>query len=306
MNDNMDPAKIRLVLEKKGPLTGSELLEEMDVDGLSLWGACMSSEDLCVRSIARHYLRLDRRVEGFGRLSPSIYREFLTYTVLGTRGQQHQVDEKAAAIEEHIREISNSKLSLARSIISGLAASLDTEFPLQERMCVIIAGDIVFEMAHDVPRPERSTGRLVNGSDMDIVIIVDDEFPDHIKRRIDDTIFSEKYRLLITPHIREEIDYVVKDLNKVREQLHFDTFKRMVACKIMDEGKFLFGSRVMFKQIKEMLERSGVKQRLLDLEKKAWEFRREACRCLCAGWEEKDRHDILCLFYPTEESEEFE
>jgi len=32
-------------------------------------------------------------------------------------------------------------------------------------------------MAHDAPRPERSTGKLVKGSDMDLVVVVDDLFP---------------------------------------------------------------------------------------------------------------------------------
>ncbi len=297
---------IRRALEAGGPLTGSELVEATGANGLELWKACMSSEELLVQSIARYYMRLDRRVKGYARLSPSIYREFLTYSVIGTSEQAEEVETKARAIREHVEEVSRAKYHLAKSVISSLAAKLDTELPIHERLCVLIAGDIVFGMAHDVPRPERSTGRLVNGSDMDLVVIVDEQFPQDLRKRIDEATFSEKYRLLITPHIREEIDYVVKDLDKVREQLQFDTFKRMVACKIMDEGKLLFGNPAIFKQIKEMLERSGVKQKLLDLEKKAWQFRRQACRCLRAGWEDKDRHDILCLFYPTEESEEFE
>jgi hypothetical protein len=47
----------------------------------------------------------------------------------------------------------------------------------------------------------------------------------------------------MAPHVREEIDYVVKDLDRVREQMRFDTFKRMVACKILQEGIFLYGGK---------------------------------------------------------------
>lgn len=306
MEERVDQDKIRNALDTKGPLTGSELIDVTGMDGLHLWKDCMSCADLYIKSVARHYMRLDRRVEGYARLSPSIYREFLTYTVIGTEDQAKEVEAKADVIKEHIATVSRAKYYLARSVISGLASKLDTELPIEDRLCVLIAGDIVFDMAHDVPRPERSTGRLVNGSDMDLVVIVDDMFPEELRKRIDETIFAEKYRLLVIPHIREEIDYVVKDLNRVREQLRFDTFKRMVACKIMHEGKFLFGSRALFNQIKEMLERNGVVQKLSDLEQRAWQFRQEACELLCSRWEEKQRPDILCLFYPTEESEEFE
>jgi hypothetical protein len=40
--------------------------------------------------------------------------------------------------------------------------------------CFIIAGDVVFGMAHAEPRPEASTGELVKGSDLDIIVIADD------------------------------------------------------------------------------------------------------------------------------------
>ena len=44
-------------------------------------------------------------------------------------------------------------------------------------------------------------------------------------------IYKEKYSLLISPYEKEEIDYIVKSVSKVKEQLKFDTFKHMVACK---------------------------------------------------------------------------
>ena len=306
MEQNIKQDKIKSALHSSGPLTGSELNSVTGLDGLELWKECMFRSDLYVKSIARHYMRLDRRVKGYARLSPSIYREFLTYTVIGTQNQVKEVEAKADALKQHIAKVSKAKYHLARSVISGLASKLDTELPIEDRLCVIIAGDIVFDMAHDVPRPERSTGRLVNGSDMDLVVVVDDLFPEDLRKRIDEAIFAEKYKLLVTPHIREEIDYVVKDLNKVKEQLQFDTFGRMVACKILHEGKLLFGSKALFNQIKELLENNGIVQKLHDLEQRAWQFRQQALKILGSQWKQKDRHDILCLFYPTEESEEFE
>jgi len=39
-------------------------------------------------------------------------------------------------------------------------------------------------MAHDVPRPEMSTGKLVKGPDIDIVVVVDDLFPERLTERL--------------------------------------------------------------------------------------------------------------------------
>jgi hypothetical protein len=141
---------------------------------------------------------------------------------------------------------------------------------------------------------------------MDLVVIVDDHFPKELMARLDDAIYKAKYRLLITPHIREEIDYIVKDLDRVRQQVRFDTFKHMVACKLLQEGTLLFGSEEIFQQVKTMLKVHGVIQKLNDLEEKAKIFRKEAEDYLLCEDPQKIREEKLYLFYPTEESEEFE
>jgi hypothetical protein len=161
-------------------------------------------------------------------------------------------------------------------------------------------------MAHDVPRPERSTGKLVNGSDMDIVVIVGDECSDDFIKRLDNAIYQEKYRLLITPHLREEIDYVVKSLARVREQACFDSFKHIIACKIIQEGTLLFGSEDIFHSAKAILRDAGVTVKLDNLEKRAKIFRKDAEEYLLREDSDKIKEESLYLFYPTEESEEFE
>jgi hypothetical protein len=161
-------------------------------------------------------------------------------------------------------------------------------------------------MAHDVPRPERSTGKLVKGSDVDLVVIVDDQVPNTLMDRMDEAIYHMKYRLLITPHLREEIDYVVKNLERVRQQVKFETFKHMVACKLLQEGTLLFGSEEIFHEVKTMLNEHGVIKKLNDLEKRAKVFRKEAEDYLLLEDPQKIKEDSLYLFYPTEESEEFE
>lgn len=298
--------RILELLNEIGPSTGSELSDASGMDGLELWRTCMGSPRLETRHIGRRYLRLDRRIEGFGRLSPSILREFLTYTVIAPHGEGPAADLRAGDISRRIDTVTKEKSELAYDVISALVNRSDNPDIILEQACFILAGDIVYNMAHEVPRPERSTGKLVQGSDIDLVVVVDDSFPgDHLKR-LDERIFKEKYRLLVTPHVREELDYVVKDLERVREQLQFDTFRRMVACKILQEGTLLFGSEALFTQIKKMLHESGVAHHLREMETAAAEFRERAWKILLEEDMDTIRRDHLDLFYPTEESEEFE
>jgi hypothetical protein len=294
------------LLKERGPLTGSEILECTGGDGLFLWRTCKLSKSLNIRTAGMRYLRLDRRIKGLARLSPSILREFLTYSVIGHSQDDAALSQKANEVTSHIEAVSRAKSEVAYRVVSSLVGKLESEIPIYRQVCFIIAGDIVYNMAHDVPRPERSTGKLVKGSDMDLVVVVDDQFPKASMDRLDEAIYQEKYRLLITPHLREEIDYIVKDLDRVREQLRFDTFKHMVACKLLQEGTLLYGSEQLFHLLKSMLRDRGVIQKLEKLEKKARVFRKEAEDYLLTEDPQKIKEESLNLFYPTEESEEFE
>jgi hypothetical protein len=202
--------------------------------------------------------------------------------------------------------VSKNKLDLAYRIASGLEAHFENEKGLEDRACFVIAGDIVHNMAHDVPRPERSTGKMVNGSDMDLVVILEDGCSEDLQRRLDEAIYEEKVRLLIAPHLKEEIDYVVKRMGRVREQVRFNTFKRMTACKILQEGTLLYGSEAIFHRVKTLLRDSGVTKQLLELEQRARSFRQEAEAVLLAEHPDEIMGERLNLFYPSEESDEFE
>jgi hypothetical protein len=294
------------VIRDRGPLTGAELWEVIGGEALAVWRACMLSKDLTVTSIGPRYLRLDRRIEGFARLSPSILREFLTYSVIGRTGDGEATLRRQDEIRRHIEQVTRSKSQLAYEIISAAMERFDLSGPTRDQVAVMIAGDIVYNMAHDVPRPERSTGRLVRGSDMDMVIVVDERFPKKMMARLDEIIYLEKQRILMTPHLREEIDYIVKDMARVREQLCFDTFRRMVACKILQEATLLYGSERVFRAVKGMLKESKVTERLAVLEDRAGRFRENAVRDLLRGGPEEMGKGFEGLFYPTEESEEFE
>lgn len=292
------------IIKAKGPMTGSELEKISGGDPLLLLRVCRLSDKLSIRTIGTRYLRFDRNIEGYARLSPSILREFLTYSVIGLTDDPGPIEKRALEIESNIERISRAKSNLAYNIVSSLMDRF--EYDLQERICFIIAGDIVFNMAHDVPRPERSTGKMVKGSDMDIVVIVDDQFPERQKDRLDEEIYKEKFSLLLNPYMKEEIDYIVKDISRVKEQVKFKTFKHMVACKILHEGTLLFGSEDIFHTIKSLLREEGVYEKIDTLERSAVEFRLKAENYLLKEDIKKIKKDSYHLFYPTEESEEFE
>jgi hypothetical protein len=294
------------LVKERGPLTGAEIFEAMDADILFVWRSCNRSTNLTIQRIGPRYLRLDRRVEGFARLSPSILREFLTYSVIGLAEDPDSVIHKTRQVRSHIEQVTRSKSELAYSIVSAAMERFEGSTLIREQAAVMIAGDIVYNMAHDVPRPERSTGKLVKGSDMDIVIVVDERFPKRLMKTLDDIIYQEKQRILTTPHLREEIDYIVKYMNRLREQMRFDTFRHMVACKILQEGTLLYGSEDLFCTIKGILREERVTEKLKELEARARIFRRNAEKNLLHEDPEKNRGDYQCLFYPTEESEEFE
>jgi hypothetical protein len=230
----------------------------------------------------------------------------LTYSVIGLAGDHEALIQRANEINSHIEQITRAKSGLAYTILSAVVGRFGNPDLISRQACIIIAGDIVYNMAHDVPRPERSTGKLVKGSDMDIVVVVDDLFPERLTERLDEIIYQEKQNILITPHLREEIDYIVKDMNRVREQMKFETFRHMVACKILQEGTLLYGSEDLFSTIKGMLRKQGVTEKLNDLENRAKHFRRDAETHLLKDNLGKIREEYQHLFYPTEESEEFE
>lgn len=293
-------------IEQKGPQTGAELRGSFNEDGLMLWQTCMRSKKLVITTVGTRYLRLDRRIDGFARLSPSILREFLSYSVIGPVDQPDSVSQKADEIASHIETVSKNKLELAHSIISNIRKQLDGVWVENLHLCFIIAGDIVYNMAHDVPRPEHSTGELVRGSDIDLIVVLEDDASDDFINRLDQVIYSEKYRILTSSAFREEIDYVIKRVSRVKEQLQFDTFKHMVACKILDEGLLLYGSEELFLDIKTLLINHGVTVKLGDLEKKAQVFRKNAEEYLLLTDPDQAKKESLFLFYPPEESEEFE
>jgi hypothetical protein len=261
----MDPVSepdVADALVRHGPLTGSQLLDVTRSDVMTLWRVCRRASRLEMRSVATRFLRLDRGVEGYARLTPSIRREFLTYTLVSLRNQSSAAAERTERLRQDIVRISREKRALARETVDAVLAGLPEGGRVAEQVCFILAGDVVYDMAHAVPRPEQSTGEMVRGSDLDVVAICDDRLGPESTRLLDAAIYVRKGFLLGNPAYREEIDYLVKDMARVREQLRFDTFESMVACKILWEGQFLAGSQAVYDALHGLLRQHGIDARL--------------------------------------------
>jgi hypothetical protein len=299
--------RIVQLLEGRGPLTGAELREVLGDDGFGQWKACLNSERIAVRRVGRRYLRLDQKVEGYARLSPSMLREFLTYSVVGMATAPDALEARAAELGAHIAAISAAKLKLVERIATEIGTRvLEREGSEEKRFCMLVAGDIVYGMGHDAARPEHSTGQMVRGSDLDLVVLMGDDAPESLAQRIDDDIYREKHRRLINPSSREEIDYTIKPFARVREQVDFDTFRHMVSCKILDEAVLVYGSHALYGAAKQLLSDRGIRDKLETLETLATEYRARAERHLLNRDEESLTEEELYLFRTSEETEEFE
>jgi len=195
-------------------------------------------------------------------------REFLNYTVVGLVKNQAAIEAQAKRLEKEIAAISKKKINLARETIQRLFENHPERDHIVNQTSFIIAGDVVFGMAHAEPRPEASTGELVKGSDLDIIVIADD-LPVQILEDLDALIYREKYNLLMNPVSKEELDYIVKDLQTVEKQLQFSDFKAMVASKILHEGQFLYGSQRIYGLVKQRLIDNAIPQKIQMLEETA-------------------------------------
>lgn len=290
------------IVSESGPLTGAELVEKTRMDVFVLWQTCRRIPSIRTRKAGRRYLRLDRNVDGYARLSPSIRREFLTYTFVGLDTQQEALYKKTQKLQDEIREISQAKREVARESIVSAVGGLPQRDVILEKACFLIAGDVVYDMSHMVPRPEKSTGEMVKGSDLDIVIVVEDDLDPSITDALDRTIHKRKHLVLVND--REEIDYLIKTISRVKEQLKFDAFSSMVACKILEEAELLYGSRLVCEEMKNLLLEHGIPRRLDELGRQAAAERELAETQLLKINPEIDRSEYLNLFYTRAEEDE--
>ncbi len=295
--------EILRALREKGPLTGRELYDITGLELFDLWRRCKRKGGVSLRRVGRRYLRFDRNIEGYARLSPSIQREFFTYTVIGLRGDDESIDARAEAVRREIMEISRGKLALARKLMGEILEKLPgLKAYILENACFIIGGDVPLGMAHSDPRPEVSTGTLVQGSDLDIVVITVKDFNPEALRELDEGVHEMKYRMLKRPQKKVEIDYIIKSMAKVEAQAKLRAFEDLVACKIIEESEFLLGNQGLYEEVRGIMRKHGVPGKLAELEEKARVGRKAAEELLLEKVEVTE--DDLKLFATTEEFEE--
>jgi hypothetical protein len=299
--DDMEK-EITSILAQAGPLTGAQLLERTQMEVLSLWQACRREPSIRFESTGRRFLRLDRNVQGYARLSPSIRREFLTYMLIGLDTQVDAVKSQAESLRKQTHLISQTKCELAKEAVISAIAPLPAKEIILQKACFLIAGDVVYDMSHTVSRPEKSTGEMVQGSDLDIIVVVEDDLQPELTDGLDRAIHKRKHLLLVND--REEIDYLIKTISRVKEQLKFDIFSSMVACKILDEAQFLYGNPAVFDHVKRLVSEYGIPERLRALEKQAAIERESAEHQLLQPGVDTNRSDYLNLFYTHAEEDE--
>ena len=203
--------------------------------------------------------------------------------------------------------ISRTKLRTTTRVVTeafGPLVAAGTVDP--DAFCALVAGDIVYGMSHDVARRETSTGTLIEGSDLDVIVLVADEAAATVIPLLDEAILARKWLYLRNPGFREEVDYVVKPLARLHEQAAFDSFTSMVACKVFDEAQWIFGSEQVFDAGRRVLAEAFVPERLRELEFQAMAHREDEHAYLLAIDSDVLPGSDQVKFYTHEERGEFE
>ena len=290
-------------ISRNGPMLGKELVEHhSDRNFLELWQACFTCDDIMISHFSRYYLRYDITREDSIRLSPSILRDFLSFTLFSTTGQRNQVIDRQVMLSNHHRVVSMEKMQIARNILRQIMRKLPHED--HQLMCAFLAGDIAYFLAHREPREVASIGEMVNGSDIDI-IIVHDGLSEASISLIDQEMMSFKNYYIRHPDYREEVDYICKSKATMFDQLAYQNIDQKIASKIAYEAIFLAGSVELFAQIKNQVDAAGTKDLIERDFLYGLEERRQAMRILLSTDASSLDQNTESLFFFSQERVEF-
>ncbi|HPE49260.1 MAG TPA: hypothetical protein PLR76_12715 [Hyphomonas sp.] len=297
-------ARVIGVLSERGPQIGKELAAALPgVPVLALWQACYRSDTFRVSHFASYYLRYDITRDDQVRLSPSILRDFLSFTLFGLPGQRDQMIERQGTLANMHREISREKITVAQLVMKQLFISLGRE--VRSQLCAFIAGDLAYFLAHNEPREHAASGEMVKGSDVDIVIILGESLPDEIKTRIDAEMTALKSLYLRHPQYRHEIDFICKRKSTMEKQFQYTDIHDKIASKIAYESMFLGGSLTLYMEVREAMSQTGV-DRLIEQDfDHALKDRKNAMRTLLNVPGDTIDDETRSLFYFSQERVEF-
>ncbi|MBL4618111.1 MAG: hypothetical protein JKY46_10470 [Robiginitomaculum sp.] len=286
-------------LPEKGSVSGGELFEEFGKQYFVLWRTTTNSEKLANHHYGQYYLRIDAKIEGFARLSPSILRNFLTYSRVS------RIEDIEAAVKEGKRhrqihrDISEKKRKIARKILDETLGS-----DLLGRVGVLIAGDVCRDMAHEVPRPERYSGEMVKGSDIDLVLIMAAEDAG-LREELENRLLEAKSIYLRHPDLREEIDFVVNSVSHYQNAVEFKTPSQMISCKSALEGQMLAGTRGIIEKTTAVLSKADIPLKVLSMTELAFSERLQAVELLRKDPDAIHATKERRLFYFSDEIWEF-
>lgn len=254
-------AEIEEILRAGGPCTGGALCEKLShISDIAIWRSCYGSGQIRVSNCARYYLRYDILRGNQLRLSPSILRDFLTFSLVYLTDQMVEIVEAGTKLANHFRTVSLEKLSWAREAL--LQLDEDLQEVLYEHCVVFLSGDIAYYLAHETQRTHSQLGVEINGSDIDIVIVANRGAPPDKIARIESQLLTTKKIYLMTPHIREELDFIVKPIDTMLEQLAYGDIHQKIASKILYESYFLMGRVDIYQTLMRHLKLSGTWDRI--------------------------------------------
>ncbi len=254
-------------IDEHESVLGIDLSDAFDQRYFDLWRVCQNSQHIYSALFARWYLRVDSEIEGYARLSPSILRNFLTYVRFSNLENLNQAVADGEKQRKVHREISEKKRAVGRKLI--LDALPKT---LLDRTGILIAGDVCRDMAHEVPRPERSTGEIIKGSDIDLILVIGEE-DQTLREELEGRLLEAKNMYLRHPALREELDFVVNSIPHYQEVSAFDTPKQMISCKAALEGQFVSGDRQCILKARDILVRADIPRKVLDMTERAFSQR---------------------------------
>lgn len=297
-------ARVTQLIEQEGPLRGKGLHARLgDVEYLPLWQACFRSEKLQISQFSRYYLRYDITREDMIRISPSILRDFLSFTIISLPEQRDQVLERLVRLSNQHRDISIWKMGIARRIMMGVVDVLEPR--KLDKVCGFLAGDLTYFLGHSEPRHVPSIGKTVNGSDIDI-IIVHDGLSEEDEKAMDDVVMASKNYYLRHPDYNQEVDYIIKSMDKLMGQFGYQSIKDKIASKIVYESLFLAGSIGLYDRVLEKLSWTGALDKIKADFETGFMSRAETLRTLLNANPDSFDDDTRSLFYFSQERVEFE
>lgn len=299
---------VRKLLEIHGPMTGFDLANHLlDKPSIDLWKVCFQSNLFRITNCARYYLRYDITRENGLRLSPSILRDFLTFSLISLSEQRAVAIERSTRLANRHREISRRKMGIARKAI--MALDQDIREHLHQNACFFISGDVAYFLGHDVPRTHSELETNVNGSDVDILVVYNRQMDPKILEDAEALFLKFKSRALRDPEIAEEIDFLFKPVERMIEQLGYSNIHEKIASKILYESFYLYGSMELYEMLLLQLQLSGTLAKIEQDFETALVERKQTVQNIIELSNSKDSiHDpeIQSLFYFSQERLEFQ